>query len=642
MDAIQLIYLVPILPLIGCLINGLARNALSKTLVGIIGSAVVFVSFCISVLIFIQVSQEGFVTQNIHYFDFIHVDKLVIPFEFQVDQLTSLFLLIITGVGFLIHVYSISYMKDETQSGFGRYFSYLNLFVFSMLILVLGGNYVIMYIGWEGVGLCSYLLIGFWFKDQANNDAGKKAFIMNRIGDVGFLLAVFWMISAFGTASYAPLYNSENGIISSVTAINSPAIVSITLLLFVGAIGKSAQIPLYTWLPDAMAGPTPVSALIHAATMVTAGIYMIARSNILYSLAPVTLAGVASIGLVTAIVAAIIALKQNDIKKVLAYSTVSQLGYMFLGLGVGAYSAAVFHVMTHAFFKALLFLAAGSVIHAMGGEQDMTKMGGLGKKMKITYATFFIATLAIAGIPPFSGFFSKDEILSATFAQSPLLYVLGLGGALLTAFYMFRALAMTFKGKFRGTVEQEHHIHESPATMTVPLIILAILAAVGGFIGIPEVFVKNANKFDEFLAPVFAHPTAFMGMHEVSHQTDLILIIVSSVLVIIVSVWSYNKFKNYIPSTAVSDNGFVKAIKNKFYIDEAYYMLFVKPYRALGAFLNNIFDKKGIDGIVNGVGRSVNYGSRQLRLLQSGQVGSYLLLMVIGLLILFIIQLFTK
>jgi NADH-quinone oxidoreductase subunit L len=499
-----------------------------------------------------------------------------------------------------------------------------------------------MYIGWEGVGLCSYLLIGFWFKDQANNDAGKKAFIMNRIGDVGFLLAVFWVISAFGTASYAPLYNSENGIISSVTAINSPAIVGITLLLFVGAIGKSAQIPLYTWLPDAMAGPTPVSALIHAATMVTAGIYMIARSNILYSLAPVTLAGVASIGLITAIVAAIIALKQNDIKKVLAYSTVSQLGYMFLGLGVGAYSAAVFHVMTHAFFKALLFLAAGSVIHAMSGEQDMTKMGGLGKKMKITYATFFIATLAIAGIPPFSGFFSKDEILSATFAQSPLLYVLALGGALLTAFYMFRALAMTFKGKFRGTTEQEHHVHESPATMTVPLIILAILAAVAGFIGIPEVFVKNANKFDEFLAPVFAHSTAFMGMHEVSHQTDLILIIVSSVLVIIVSVLAYNKFKNYTPSTVGSDNAFVKAIKNKFYIDEAYYMLFVKPYRALGAFLNNIFDKKGIDGIVNGVGRSVNYGSRQLRLLQSGQVGSYLLLMVIGLLILFIIQLVTK
>jgi NADH-quinone oxidoreductase subunit L len=641
MDAIQLIYMVPLLPLAGCLINGLGRNYLSKTVIGIIGSLVVFIPFCISAFIFLTVSKEGFVTQTIQYFDFIHVDKLIIPFEFQVDQLTSVFLLIITGVGFLIHVYSVSYMKEETQSGFGRYFSYLNLFVFSMLILVLGGNYVIMYIGWEGVGLCSYLLIGFWFKDQVNNDAGKKAFIMNRIGDVGFLLAVFWMISAFGTASYSSLFNSQNGIISSFTEMNSPAIVGITLLLFVGAIGKSAQIPLYTWLPDAMAGPTPVSALIHAATMVTAGVYMIARSNILYSLAPFSLAWVAGIGLLTAIVAAIIALKQNDIKKVLAYSTVSQLGYMFLGLGVGAFSAAVFHVMTHAFFKALLFLAAGSVIHATGGEQDMTKMGGLGKKMKITYITFFIATLAIAGIPPFSGFFSKDEILSAAFVQSPLLYVLGVSGALLTAFYMFRALAMTFKGKFRGTAEQEHHVHESPAMMTVPLIILAILSIIGGFIGIPEVFVKNANKFDDFLSPVFAHSAKIMGQHDMPHQTELILIIVSSIIIIAVSVWAYHKFKNYVPSP-VAEKGFVKVIKNKFYVDEAYYKLIVKPYRSLGAFLNNIFDKKGIDGIVNGVGRGVNYSSRQLRLLQSGQVGSYLLLMVIGLLILFIIQMFSK
>jgi NADH-quinone oxidoreductase subunit L len=641
MDAIQLIYLVPLLPLIGCLINGLGRNALSKSLVGIIGSGVVFVSFCISVLVFLQVSKEGFTTQIVHYFDFIHVDKLNIPFEFEVDQLASLFLLIITGVGFLIHVYSISYMKDETQSGFGRYFSYLNLFVFSMLILVLGGNYVIMYIGWEGVGLCSYLLIGFWFKDHANNDAGKKAFIMNRIGDVGFLLAVFWMISLFGTASYHELYNSGNGIIYSFTDINSPEIIGITLLLLVGAVGKSAQIPLYTWLPDAMAGPTPVSALIHAATMVTAGIYMIARSNIMYSLAPASLAAVASVGLVTAIVAAIIALKQNDIKKVLAYSTVSQLGYMFLGLGVGAYSAAVFHVMTHAFFKALLFLAAGSVIHAMGGEQDITKMGGLGKKMKITYVTFFIACLAISGIPPFSGFFSKDEILSATYAQSPLLYILGLGGALLTAFYMFRLLGMTFKGKFRGTPEQEHHLHESPATMTVPLIILAVLSAIGGFIGIPELFAKNGNRFGDFLSPVFARSKQLLPEHIVPHQTEWILIIVSALLVIIVSIWAWNKFKNYTPSTE-ADNTFVKVIRNKFYIDEAYDALFVKPYHSLGTFLNNVFDKKGIDGIVNGVGRSVNYGSRQLRLLQSGQVGSYLLLMVVGLLILFIIQLFTK
>ncbi|MEO9004008.1 MAG: NADH-quinone oxidoreductase subunit L [Ginsengibacter sp.] len=641
MDAIQLIYLVPLLPLLGCLVNGLGRNALSKKVVGIIGSGVILIPFCISALIFLTVSKEGFVTQNIHYFDFIRVEKLLIPFEFQVDQLTSLFLLIITGVGFLIHVYSISYMKDETRSGFGRYFSYLNLFVFSMLLLVLGGNFVIMYIGWEGVSLCSYLLIGFWFKDHVNNDAGKKAFIMNRIGDIGFLLAIFWMISSFGTVSYHELFNAQNGIINSISAINSPVMVSITLLLFVGAASKSAQIPLYTWLPDAMAGPTPVSALIHAATMVTAGIYMIARSNIMYSLAPISMAWVASIGIATAILAAVIALKQNDIKKVLAYSTVSQLGYMFLGLGVGAYSAAVFHVLTHAFFKGLLFLGAGSVIHAMSGEQDITKMGGLSKKMPITYVTFFIACLAIAGIPPFSGFFSKDEILSATFVNNPLLYVIGLIGALLTAFYMFRLLAMTFKGKYRGTIDQEHHIHESPATMTVPLIILAVLSAIGGFIGIPEVFAKNGNKIGDFLSPVFQRSNQILGEHKMPHQTEWILIIVSALLVIGVSVWAWNKFKNY-ETSVTEDNLLVKAIKNKFYVDEAYNMLFVRPYRSLSALLNNIVDKKGIDGIVNGVGRGINYSSRQFRLIQSGQVGSYLLLMVIGLLILFIIQLFTK
>src|SRR5690242_14062856 len=457
MDPIQLIYLVPLLPLLGFLINGLGRNSLSKSATGFIGSAVIFLSFCVSVWIFFAVKDPSFTTHDISYFNFINVAKLHIPFSFEVDQLTSVFLLIITGVGFLIHVYSTSYMKDETQSSFGRYFSYLNLFVFSMLILVLGGNYVIMFIGWEGVGLCSYLLIGFWFKDHANNDAAKKAFVMNRIGDLGFLLAMFWMISLYGTVSYHDLYNPDNGIITALSTVNSPAIIGITILLFIGATGKSAQIPLYTWLPDAMAGPTPVSALIHAATMVTAGIYMIARSNILYSLAPLTMNIVAIVGLATALLAATIALKQNDIKKVLAYSTVSQLGYMFLALGTGAYVAAVFHVMTHAFFKALLFLGSGSVIHAMGGEQDIRQMGGLGKKLKITYITFMIGCLAIAGIPGFSGFFSKDEILASTFMHNKAIYVLALLGAMMTAFYMFRLYTLTFTGRFRGTHEQEHH-----------------------------------------------------------------------------------------------------------------------------------------------------------------------------------------
>jgi NADH-quinone oxidoreductase subunit L len=641
MDAIQLIYLIPLLPLAGALINGLARNYLSKSLVGIIGSGVIFISFCLSVFVFLTVSKEGFTPQNIHFFDFINVGKLKIPFEFQVDQLTSLFLLIITGIGFLIHVYSIAYMKEETQSGFGRYFSYLNLFVFSMLLLVLGGNYVIMYMGWEGVSLCSYLLIGFWFRDHENNNAGRKAFVMNRVGDFGFLLAIFWMFSSFGTISYEPLFNSENGIITSLSAINSPEIIAITLLFFVGAAAKSAQIPLYTWLPDAMAGPTPVSALIHAATMVTAGIYMIARSNILYSLAPTTMAIIAGIGVATALLAAIIALKQNDIKKVLAYSTVSQLGYMFLGLGVGAYSAAVFHVMTHAFFKGLLFLAAGSVIHAMSGEQDIMKMGGLSKKLKITYITFLIACLAIAGIPPFSGFFSKDEILAAAFANSPFLYFLGLAGALLTAFYMFRLLALTFAGKFRGTEEQAHHVHESPATMTIPLIILAVLSAIGGFVGIPEIFVKNGNSLADYLSPVFARSAQLLPVNEVSHQTELILIIASSILIIAVSIWAWMKYKNF--KGEERSNSFIsELIINKFYVDELYEFLIVRPYYAMARVLNNVVDKKGIDGIVNGVGKSINYGSRQLRLLQSGQVGSYLLLMVIGMVILFIIQLFTK
>ncbi|MEO6949408.1 MAG: NADH-quinone oxidoreductase subunit L [Ginsengibacter sp.] len=640
MNSSQLIYLIPLLPLIGFLINGLGRNTLSKSIVGIIGSAVVFLSFCLSVMVFLTVSKDGFVTQNFHLFNFINFDKIRIPFEFQIDQLTSIFLLIITGVSFLIHVYSISYMKDETNEGFGRYFSFLNLFVFSMLILVMGGNYVIMYMGWEGVSLCSYLLIGFWYKDMNNSSAARKSFIMNRVGDMGFILAILWMLSSFGTVSYHELYNSENGLMTLMSTLNNTDLVAISLLLFVGASAKSAQIPLYTWLPDAMAGPTPVSALIHAATMVTAGIYMIARSNILYSLSPITMSVVAIIGVATALLAAIIALRQNDIKKVLAYSTVSQLGYMFLGLGVGAYGAAVFHVMTHAFFKGLLFLAAGSVIHALSGEQDIRKMGGLSKKMKITFVTFFIACIAIAGIPPFSGFFSKDEILSAAFASDPLLWILGLIGSLLTAFYMFRLLSLTFSGKFRGTEEQAHHVHESPSTMTVPLIILAILAAVGGLIGIPEVFVKNGNKLGEFLSPVFARSAQILPVHHAEAQTEIMLMAITSVLAIIIAIWAYKKYKN--PVFTSSKNALARAIDNKFYVDEAYDMIFVKPYYAIAKFLNNVVDKKGIDGIVNGVGRGVQYSSRQFRLLQSGQVGSYLLLMVIGMLLLFIIQLFTK
>ncbi|MBC7889115.1 MAG: NADH-quinone oxidoreductase subunit L [Ferruginibacter sp.] len=629
-NSLQIVWLIPFLPLIGFLINGLGRNNLSKTLAGLIGSGVILASFLISVYVFFIVKDGN--THLAHYFDFINTASIKVGFDFQVDQLSSLFLLIITGVGFLIHVYSTSYMQAEEPKDFAKYFSFLNLFVFSMLLLVMGGNYIIMFIGWEGVGLCSYLLIGYWFKNNDYNNAAKKAFIMNRIGDLGFLLAVFWLLAKLGTADYHEVFANT----AKLTAFD---ITGITLLLFVGATGKSAQIPLYTWLPDAMAGPTPVSALIHAATMVTAGIYMIARSNILFTMAPATQTVVAIIGLATAILAATIALKQNDIKKVLAYSTVSQLGYMFLGLGVGAYTGAVFHVMTHAFFKALLFLGAGSVIHAMGGEQDMRNMGGLKKHMSITHITFLLGCLAIAGMPPFSGFFSKDEILAAAFAKNPAFWVIGVLGALMTAFYMFRLYAMTFQGKFRGTTEQEHHLHESPAAITFPLIILAILAVIGGWIGIPEIFMQGGHRLEAFLEPIFTQSNVIAAKHEMPHVTEYTLMAISVLAALIALVYAWNKFSKY-QKTSTEEAGIGKVLANKWYVDELYEAIFVKPLQSLTAFLTNIIEKNIIDGFVNGVGKAVNYGSRQIRLLQNGLVGTYVLLMVLGILILFIIQLF--
>ncbi len=632
-NIINLIWLVPVLPLAGFLINGLFRKRLSKSLTGIIGSGVILISFIISFLIFLQVKQPGFEPVVVALFDFINVGKLNISFAFQVDQLSALFLLIITGVGFLIHVYSTSYMHEEESQHFARYFAYLNLFVFSMLLLVLGANFIIMFIGWEGVGLCSYLLIGFWFKNLNYGDAAKKAFIMNRFGDVGFLIATFWMINQFGSVTFSEVFSKAHDTSTFV-------LTGITLLLFLGATGKSAQIPLYTWLPDAMAGPTPVSALIHAATMVTAGIYMIARSNIMFTLSPITQTVVAVIGLATAILAATIALKQNDIKKVLAYSTVSQLGYMFLGLGVGAYTGAVFHVMTHAFFKALLFLGAGSVIHAMGGEQDIRKMGGLKKYLPITQITFLLACFAIAGIPPFSGFFSKDEILANAFAKNPVYYIIGVFGALLTAFYMFRLYATTFLGKFRGTHEQEHHLHESPAAITFPLIVLAILSVIGGFVGIPEAFAKNAHVLEHYLEPIFAESNKIHEAQPSNQSTELLLMAVSVVVASIGVIYGWTRFSK---NPDLEDaTGFGKVLANKWYVDEFYNAIVVKPLNALATFFNNIFEKSIIDGIVNGVGKGVKYGSRQIRLIQSGQVGGYVLLMVIGMVILFLVEIFIK
>ncbi|MBC7934528.1 MAG: NADH-quinone oxidoreductase subunit L [Rhizobacter sp.] len=630
-NILELAWLIPLLPLIGFLINGLGRKILSKGWVSMVGCGVILASFILSVMVFMQ-TKNGIVL-NTSYFDFINVTSFKIGFEFKIDQLSSLFLLIITGVGFLIHVYSTAYMHDEDNKDFAKYFSYLNLFVFSMLLLVLGGNFVIMFIGWEGVGLCSYLLIGYWFKNKGYTSAANKAFIMNRIGDLGFLLATFWIIKLVGSVNFDVVFSREG--LSAIT--NAPyAVTGITLLLFIGATGKSAQIPLYTWLPDAMAGPTPVSALIHAATMVTAGIYMIARSNVLFSLAGHTQTLITVVGLATALLAASIAIKQNDIKKVLAYSTVSQLGFMFIALGTGNYIAAVFHVLTHAFFKALMFLGSGSVIHAMGGEQDIRKMGGLHPHMKITSITFLIGCLAIAGIPGLSGFFSKDEILAGAYSvhgYGKVLYGITLFAALLTAFYMFRLYFITFTGKFRGTQDQEHHLHESPAAMTIPLVVLAILSIIGGFVGVPEAL-GGHHELAAFLSPVVK-----AAEHQLDHNTEYILMGLSTMLVIVSILFAWSKFKNYKGEGEAT--GFGKVLQNKWYVDELYQSVIIHPLKSLSAFFNNVLEKKGIDGFVNSVGKAVHYSSRQLRLLQSGQVGLYVLLMVIGMLALFIIQLFV-
>jgi NADH-quinone oxidoreductase subunit L len=623
--------LVPLFPLIGFLINGLFRKSLSKSMSGLIGSVSILASFIVSAMIFFQVKQDGFQPVTVTLFEFIHAGKLSIPFSFLVDPLSTLFLLIITGVGFLIHVYSIGYMHEEDAPDYAKYFCYLNLFVFSMLLLVLGANFVILFIGWEGVGLCSYLLIGYWFKNLDFGNAAKKAFVMNRIGDLGFLIALFAIINQFGSVSFDVVFKAA-------PATSTGFITMVTLLLFVGATGKSAQIPLYTWLPDAMAGPTPVSALIHAATMVTAGIYMIARSHVLYNMAPVSQTVVTITGLATIILAAAIAMKQNDIKKVLAYSTVSQLGYMFLALGVGAYTEAVFHVLTHAFFKALLFLCAGSVIHAMSSEQDIRNMGGLKKYLPVTHITFLMGCLAISGIPPFSGFFSKDEILTAAYAKNPVYYVIGIAGAMMTAFYMFRLYATTFLGNFRGTEKQQHHLHESPSSMTIPLVILAILAVVAGFLGIPELFAGDSNWIGHFLSPVFADGHALVT--EIPASTEWMLMGVSTVLALAMVLYALFRFSKK-PELG-EPTGFGKWMADKFYVDEIYDALIVKPINALADFFNDIMEKSVIDGLVNGTGRLVQYSSRQLRYLQSGQVGGYVLLMVIGIVILFVVQLFLR
>lgn len=626
----QFAWLIPALPLLGFILIGILNKRLPVLISGGIASAMVFLSFVVSVAFFFEVKDPSFVPERIVLFDWITVGDLKIDFSFLIDRLSVIMLLVITGVGTLIHIYSIGYMHHEPDHS--RFFSYLNLFVFFMLLLVLGSNYIVMFAGWEGVGLCSYLLIGFWFKNIDYSNAAKKAFIMNRIGDLGFLLGVFLIFTTFGSVSFKEVFEGAKGF-----GMNNPSITAICLLLFVGAIGKSAQIPLFTWLPDAMAGPTPVSALIHAATMVTAGIYMVVRSNVLFALSPYASQIVAIIGLATAFFAATIGLKQNDIKKVLAYSTVSQLGYMFVALGIGAYDTALFHVVTHAFFKALLFLGAGSVIHAMSGEQDIRRMGGLKGKLPVTHMTFLIGTLAIAGIPPFAGFFSKDEILAASFGYSMPMFVLLSLTSVLTAVYMFRLYWLVFYGDFRGTTHQKTHLHESPVSMTFPLIVLAILSAVGGFMGMPEIF-HAPHLFSEFLAPVIWRD----GTEHASHLFEYILIGVSVLLLLVIFIATRKVYvdRKILPEEDnVLPAGIPKLLSNKYYIDEIYAAMVTKPLDSISAFSYKFLEIGIISAIVNGISKALIGFSSLLRFSQSGQIGGYILSMVVGIILLIVLTL---
>ena len=616
---IKLIGLVPLFPLIGFIINGFFGKKMSKSMSGAIACISVLASFVVAVLIFMEVSASQQKSNVVELFSWINSGTLKIPFSFLVDPLSCLFLLIITGIGFLIHVYSTGYMHED--EGFSRFFTYLNLFIFFMLLLVLGNNYLIMFVGWEGVGLCSYLLIGFWFKNDAYNKAANKAFIMNRIGDLGFLLGIILIFVNFGSITFGEVFGKA-------ASIPTATVTVIALLLFVGAMGKSAQLPLYTWLPDAMAGPTPVSALIHAATMVTAGIYMVVRSNVFYSISETASEFVAVVGALTALFAAVIALLQTDIKKVLAYSTVSQLGLMFLALGVGAYSSAVFHVTTHAFFKALLFLGAGSVIHAMGGEQNISKMGGLKKALPVTFLTMLIGTIAISGVPPFAGFFSKDEILAHTYEHSQLLWFVGSIASAGTAFYMFRMLYLTFYGKFRGTHEQEHHLHESPKSMTIPLMVLAALTVFGGLFGMPE-FWGMKNWMSENLDPIIIRKNPSI----LSHETEWTLMIIAVGVAISTIYFAYQMFMKYkvLPAEKEADmKPFQRVIFHKFYVDEFYDAIIRKPLDAISQVFYKFFDKQILDGIVNGTGDVTKWSASQLRNLQTGRIGFYIMVMVVG------------
>ena len=613
----NLVYAIVLLPLIGFVINGLFGKRLPKALVGGLATLVVFAAFLISVSIFIGFPANG-TPVIVKAFEWFTIGGIQVNFGFQIDQLSLMMMMIVTGIGSLIHLYSIGYMSHD--KGFYKFFTYLNLFIFSMLLLVMGSNYLILFIGWEGVGLCSYLLIGFWYENTEYGKAARKAFIMNRIGDLGLLIGIFLIASQTNALDYLSV--AQN---ASKFEFDGVVIMFITLSLFIGAMGKSAQIPLFTWLPDAMAGPTPVSALIHAATMVTAGIYLVVRSNFLYYLSPSTLDFILVIGLATSLIAAFIGLRQNDIKKVLAYSTVSQLGLMFIALGVEAYTSAMFHLMTHAFFKALLFLGAGSVIHAMSGEQDMRFMGGLKSKIPVTYWTFLIGTLAIAGIPPLSGMISKDEILVALWAKSPVIWGLTLFSAALTGIYMFRLLFLTFFGNFRGTEEQKHHLHESPISMTLPLVVLAVLSVVGGFINLPH-FIGHGEyqNLAHWLEPLYVYGAKHA---EVPFNIEMILLAITLVMVAAVFFIVRNIYvtKNKMAQPEENYKGWERLSAKKLLIDELYNATVVKPVEGLGKG-TRMFDKL-MDRFFNFVGFGAVDSGRAFKKFQNGNVENYVLIM---------------
>jgi NADH-quinone oxidoreductase subunit L len=639
MSILNYLWIIPALPLLGSAINGLFGSKWPNKIV----NAVAVGSTGLSFLAALEAVREftHLAPENIpwvkQYFTWIIAGDFRAGFDLQIDHLTVVMLLVVTGVGWLIHIYSTGYMAHER--GYYRFFSYLNLFMFFMLILVLAANYVLLFVGWEGVGLSSYLLIGFYFLRKSAADAGKKAFIVNRIGDFGFMLGMFLLFRTFGTLDFVPLFAKATPLPAD--AMGHLGMFTVAcLLLFMGACGKSAQLPLYVWLPDAMEGPTPVSALIHAATMVTAGVYVVARSHILFTHAPTAMLVVAIVGCATAFFAATIGLVQTDIKRVLAYSTVSQLGYMFLACGVGAFSAGIFHLMTHAFFKALLFLAAGSVIHAMGGEQDMTRMGGLSKKIRWTYLTMLIATFAIAGFPPFAGFFSKDSILLNDYVNEHggrILYSFGLLTALLTSFYMFRLIFLTFHGKPRYD-EKKVHVHESPKSMLVPLVILALLSIVGGWVAAPE-FWGAPDYFAKFLEPVFAQGSVANAevAEATAHTLEIPLAIVALVtasLGLLFAWWLYLRRPGKPEQLAKSMRGAYTTLLNKYYVDEMYAALIIKPLLWVSTnFLWQAVDVRAIDATVNGIAEGATDIGDGVRHTQSGNTRSYAVWVVIGALV---------